>query len=135
MKMGTGAALAVMLALGGCQTQGWTYTKVFDGPPLEYAEAKCNILAPGVDQGYIAVGSASYVAGAGLGNALGNAIREAEFKKNCMMLQGWKQDTAEIARAKWTAARKMQAASYANIKAAPANAGGKFPRAPKPYGT
>ncbi|WP_189478828.1 hypothetical protein [Mesorhizobium sp. M1E.F.Ca.ET.063.01.1.1] len=42
------------------------------------------------DQGYIAVGSPAFVAGAGIGNALGNAIAEDEYMKNCLILSGWK---------------------------------------------
>lgn len=38
------------------------------------------------------MGSPSYVAGAALGNALDNAIAEQQFIKNCMTLQGWRQD-------------------------------------------
>ncbi|RWQ46445.1 MAG: hypothetical protein EOS82_22300 [Mesorhizobium sp.] len=59
---------------------------------MEYAQAKCNMLAPSVDKGFIAVGSQSYVAGAALGNAIDNAIAEQQFIKNCMALQGWRQD-------------------------------------------
>ncbi|PDQ20771.1 hypothetical protein CN311_12205 [Mesorhizobium sanjuanii] len=58
---------------------------------MEYANAQCNIGAMGVDRGMVAWGTPSYVAGAQLGNAIGNAIRQAEFKKNCMIMQGWKQ--------------------------------------------
>lgn len=77
--------------LAGCQTNA-TYTQYMPGPPLEYAQSKCNMLAPGTNQGYVAFGSVGFVAGAAIGNAIGNAIREEEFKKNCMAMQGWRQD-------------------------------------------
>jgi len=80
-----------ILGLAGCQTSP-TYTQYMAGPPLEYAQAKCNMLAPSVHTGYVAIGSPAFVAGAALGNAIGNAIAEAEFRKNCMALQGWRQD-------------------------------------------
>ncbi|RWI29628.1 hypothetical protein [Mesorhizobium sp.] len=83
-------AVGSVCAVAGCQTA--TYTQYMPGPPLEYAQAKCNMLAPSVHQGYIAIGSPSYVAGAALGNALDNAIAEQKFIKNCMTLQGWRQD-------------------------------------------
>jgi hypothetical protein len=58
---------------------------------LGIRQRTCNIGAMGVEQSVVAWGSPSYVAGAQLGNAIGNAIRQAEFKKNCMIMQGWKQ--------------------------------------------
>lgn len=82
--------ITTSVALVGCQSP--TYTQYMPGPPLEYAQAKCNMLAPSVHTGYIAMGSPGFVAGAALGNALGNAIAEVEFKKNCMAMQGWRQD-------------------------------------------
>ncbi|WP_027155635.1 hypothetical protein [Mesorhizobium sp. WSM2561] len=91
MKVAKILAIALICGVAGCQSTA-TYTQYMDGPPLEYAQAKCNMLAPATNQGYIAFGSASYVAGAAIGNALGNAIREEEFKKNCMALQGWRRD-------------------------------------------
>lgn len=79
----TGSAL-----LAGCQSNV-PYQRIGAGPALPYAEAQCNILAAQTQQGMIAFGSPSYVAGAQLGNAIGNAIRAEEFKKNCMVMQGW----------------------------------------------
>ncbi|ESY81012.1 hypothetical protein X740_10405 [Mesorhizobium sp. LNHC221B00] len=43
-----------------------------------------------VDQGYLAIGSPAFVAGAGLGNALDNAIAEDQYMKNCLIISGWK---------------------------------------------
>lgn len=54
------------------------------------AQARCQIASNGVQQGYFAYGSASYVAGAGIGNAIGNAIRVDQFMQQCMTLQGYK---------------------------------------------
>ena len=48
------------------------------------------MMSNGVQQGYFAMGSASYVAGAGIGNAIGNAIRIDQFMAQCMTLQGYK---------------------------------------------
>lgn len=91
MKVLNIIALGSICALAGCQTNA-TYTQYMPGPPLEYAQSKCNMLAPGTNQGYVAFGSIGFVAGAAIGNAIGNAIREEEFKKNCMAMQGWRQD-------------------------------------------
>lgn len=83
--------LAVMLTLGGCQTTGSTqWVKYGPGPDYDYAKAKCEIGAMGVEQGVVAWGSPGYVLGAQLGNAIGNEIRKAEFTDRCMVMHGWK---------------------------------------------
>jgi hypothetical protein len=46
-------------------------------------------MSSGAERGLIAFGDADYVAGAQLGNAIGNAVRVDQFMKNCMILQGW----------------------------------------------
>lgn len=84
--------LLFVVALAGCQSSAnMTWTRIGNGPPLEYAEAQCNIAAMGTEQQIVAWGSPGYVAGAQLGNAIGNEMRRIEFMKNCMVLQGWKQ--------------------------------------------
>ncbi len=89
---GRSAGLAAVVVLAACQSSAnMQWTQIGPGPTLQYAEAQCNIGAMGVERGVIAWGSPSYVAGAQIGNAIGNAIRQAEFKKNCMVMQGWKQ--------------------------------------------
>ncbi|MGN6307172.1 MAG: hypothetical protein ACTHNH_20335 [Mesorhizobium sp.] len=91
MRLRTLAALASVAVLVGCEsTTNTHWEKIGYGPTLDYAEAQCRIMAMGTQQGVIAWGSPGYVAGAQLGNAIGNAIREAEFMKNCMTMQGWK---------------------------------------------
>ena len=92
MQIRTIAALALCgVMVAGCESTANTHwEKIGYGPTLEYADAQCRIMAMGTQQGVIAWGSPGYVAGAQLGNAIGNAIREAEFMKNCMTMQGWK---------------------------------------------
>ncbi len=82
--------------LGGCQTSV-SYTRIGPGPELEYALAKCEIGATSTEQGMFAMGSAGYVFGAQLGNAIGNEIRRQEFIKRCMVLHGWHQGVATAA--------------------------------------
>lgn len=85
--------LAALTGLAGCQTQGatnWQWQRIGYGPTLEVAEAQCRIGAMGMQQGVIAWGSPGYVAGAQLGNAIGNAIRTEQFMKDCMTIKGWK---------------------------------------------
>lgn len=84
-------ALVGVLMLGGCQTTGSTqWVKYGPGPDYDYAKAKCEIGAMGVEQGVVAWGSPGYVLGAQLGNAIGNEIRKAEFTDRCMVMHGWK---------------------------------------------
>ena len=59
------------------------YVRAKPGNEAAKAEAYCNMVASGAQQGYFAFGNANYVAGAALGNAIGNMIRISEAKKNC----------------------------------------------------
>lgn len=82
----------LVLALAGCQSSAkHEWVNLGYGPPLEYAQAQCNIAAMGVGTNTVAVGSPGYVAGAMIGGAIATGIQQAEFKKNCMTLQGWKE--------------------------------------------
>jgi hypothetical protein len=84
------AAAAILLA--GCQSDArMRWVQIGNGPTLEYAQAQCNILAMGVGQNTFAVGSPGFVAGAAIGDAIATGIAQAELKKNCMVMQGWKQ--------------------------------------------
>jgi hypothetical protein len=66
------------------------WTKIGPGPNFEIAEAQCNLMAMGAERGHIAYGSPSFVAGAAVGSAIGNSMRRSYVRKNCMVLQGWK---------------------------------------------
>lgn len=110
-----------VLALSGCQS--FEYQKIAPGPTLEYADAQCQIGAMSVEQGIIAYGTPSYVAGAQLGNAIGNSIRQAQFMKNCMTMQGWRQVPVKTS-------QKSAAAYSPKIASAASVAPGKFPGLP-----
>jgi hypothetical protein len=91
MKIRGALALGALAALCGCQTDNPNdYTQIGYGPSFEVAHAKCDMVKGSVDRGYFAFGSPGFVAGAGLGNALGNLAAEDEFMKNCLILNGWK---------------------------------------------
>ncbi|MER8584610.1 hypothetical protein NKH19_05035 [Mesorhizobium sp. M1338] len=84
-------ALTAIVLLGGCQTSNQAdYMQIGYGPSFEVAHAQCEMRKGSVDQGYLAIGSPAFVAGAGLGNALGNAIAEDQYMKNCLIISGWK---------------------------------------------
>ncbi|MBB6483575.1 hypothetical protein [Rhizobium lusitanum] len=122
--------VATMAAgLSSCTTN-YAYEPIIPNPPnMEMTQARCQMMASSVDQGYFAYGSTSYVAGAAIGNALGNAIREDQFMRQCMTMSGWRRvpgpgqgkvTKAHSATPKWTPPKPR-----------PAALGGKFPSAPK----
>lgn len=53
------------------------------------AEAYCNMVSRGARQGFFAFGSQEFVAGAAIGNGLGNLIRQSMVKKDCMRMMGY----------------------------------------------
>ena len=67
------------------------------GPSFDVAHAQCEMQKGSVDQGYIAIGSPGFVAGAGIGNAQGNLAAEDQYMKNCLILSGWKRASAVAA--------------------------------------
>lgn len=84
-------ALCATAALCGCQTSNRAdYVQIGYGPNFDVAHAQCEMQKGSVDQGYIAIGSPGFVAGAGIGNALGNAIAEDQYMKDCLIINGWK---------------------------------------------
>ncbi|CAN7332841.1 hypothetical protein [Rhizobium sp. LjRoot254] len=100
MKLIVASCAALMLA--GCQTgdpngpqatKTKTWTQFAPGDVLEIADAKCRMQSNSVAQGMYAQGSPGFVAGAQLGNAIGNAIAMEQFYKQCMTISGWKQIT------------------------------------------
>ncbi|MDX8525659.1 hypothetical protein RFM68_14175 [Mesorhizobium sp. MSK_1335] len=91
MKIKGRMALAAVAALCGCQTSNQAdYMQIGYGPSFDVAHAQCELQKGSADQGYIAIGSPGFVAGAGIGNALGNLAAEDQYMKNCLILSGWK---------------------------------------------
>ncbi|MER9171228.1 hypothetical protein NKI12_28660 [Mesorhizobium australicum] len=91
MKRKSLMALVAIVPLCGCQTSNQAdYMQIGYGPSFEVAHAQCEMQKGSVDQGYIAIGSPGFVAGAGIGNALGNLAAEDQYMKNCLILSGWK---------------------------------------------
>lgn len=82
-------ALALAGALAGCAPTVW------DKPGATQADfgqdsARCRLVARGMNSGdFYAQGSANFVAGATLGNAVGTAIGAAATYRDCMMAIGY----------------------------------------------
>lgn len=86
--------VALCVGVAGCQStqdgkKQWVQFQ--PGDVLEVADAKCKLYAQSQQQGLYAQGNASFVAGAQIGNAIGNAIRMQQAYTLCMTIAGWKQ--------------------------------------------
>jgi hypothetical protein len=83
-------AAMVAASLSACST-------TFEAPPgasdtqIQAQSAKCRLFARQGERGFVAFGSQSYVAGAALGNAIGNAVRAAADYKDCMIASGFRE--------------------------------------------
>ena len=81
-------ALVVAVSVTGCVQHQWAY-----GPgasiPFGQASGQCKLEAMGSGQGYLAIGRPSFVAGAAIGNAIGNAVRANQTYNACMEAQGF----------------------------------------------
>lgn len=122
------AVLTLAVCLSGCATN-YTYVPIVPNPrQIEMAEAQCQMMSTSAQQGMFAMGSPSYVAGAQIGNAIGNAIRVDQFMQQCMTLQGWKRVSVQQ---KTTAAMPVANQSHSPITGKPMKGGGDFPPAPR----
>ncbi|MBB4570597.1 hypothetical protein [Rhizobium leucaenae] len=90
MKFKYVVAVAYMATMSSCATN-YTYEPIIPNPPnMEMAQAQCQMMSSSTQQGVVAWGSTSYVAGAQLGNAIGNAVRADQFVQQCMTMSGWR---------------------------------------------
>jgi hypothetical protein len=117
MRLKLIAAPCAVLMLAGCQTgdpngpqasKTKTWTQFAPGDVFEIADAKCRMQSNSVAQGLYAEGSPSFVAGAQIGNAIGNAIEMEQFYKHCMTISGWKQVTVVKAAPARPARKKVE---------------------------
>lgn len=88
MRRPIAAAAVIAVTLSGCVSHQWAY-----GPtatmPFNQASGQCKLTAMGSDQGFVAFGRANFVAGAALGNAIGNSVRANRVYNACMEAQGF----------------------------------------------
>ena len=83
------AALAgLLVAAAGCVQHIWAPGPDAQGT-FDEQSARCRLLARAGERGYIAFGSSGYVAGATIGNAIGNAVRAQADFNDCMTASGW----------------------------------------------
>lgn len=111
MKIKYGVAAAALLTLASCQStqQGkMEWVQFQPGDVFDVADAKCKLFAQTQQQGLYAQGTPGFVAGAQLGNAIGNAIRMEQAYKQCMVIAGWKQQPIAKVRPVTVAAAPVQ---------------------------
>lgn len=65
------------------------------GPGMSAADfdagkARCSLMARHSGSGFVAYGSPNFVAGAALGNAIGESVRTQQDFNDCMLATGWK---------------------------------------------
>ena len=78
-----------MLLLPGCASHTWEAGPNAVGGTFQQVSARCQMVARGAASGFAAMGSESFVAGAAIGNSIGNAVRQNQTYNNCMLSAGW----------------------------------------------
>lgn len=119
---------AMAAGLSSCATN-YTYEPIIPNPPnMEMAQAQCQMLSASTQQGVVAWGSTSYVAGAQLGNAIGNAIRADQFVQQCMTASGWRR--VQLPSQGAPSAKPPRQPKYSPLTGKPVMGPGKFPPSP-----
>lgn len=87
-KTSLAVSFGLALFLGACASHTWAPGPDAKGT-YEEASAKCSLLARHSGGGFYAQGTPSFVAGATLGAAVGEAIRTQTDFNDCMAATGW----------------------------------------------
>ena len=89
------AVLIIAIMIGVPPILGACAPTIWDKPEATQADfnqdsARCRLLARGMNPGgFYAQGSAEFVAGAALGNAIGTAANQGATYRDCMMATGY----------------------------------------------
>lgn len=84
------AAIGLTLLAGGCATHNWAPAPGKDPNQFTSDKARCSLMARHANNGGVyAYGSEEFVAGAMVGNAIGNAIGANQDFNDCMQAVGW----------------------------------------------
>jgi len=108
------AIFAVPLILAGCATHTWAPGPGVSVADFDPTKARCSIMARNGGTGFAASGSASFVAGAALGNAIGNAIKANSDFNDCMVASGFQVADKTQGQQDRDAELKQQVKSYAD---------------------
>ena len=82
----------VLLAIvvSGCANRNWQPgPNVNPSLTFEQQEARCSIIARHGGIGFAAAGDPNFVAGAAIGNGIGNRIRASQDFDDCMLASGY----------------------------------------------
>lgn len=85
----TFAIAAIGLLLTSCASYNWAPGPNAVTTDFNMQKAQCSLMARNGERGFVAVGSPSYVAGASIGNAIGEGVRTQTNFNDCMMATGW----------------------------------------------
>jgi hypothetical protein len=106
---------AVPLILAGCATHTWAPGPSVSSVDFEPTKARCSIMARNGGSGFAASGSASFVAGAALGAAIGNAIKANHDFNDCMEASGFLVADQTKEQQDRTAELKQQIKTYTDV--------------------
>ena len=82
--------LPLACVLGGCVAHSWAPGPGMSAADFPRAKAQCELFARGQGGGFYAQGSPNFVAGAALGAAIGQSIRQQNDFNDCMLANGWR---------------------------------------------
>jgi hypothetical protein len=85
----TALAMAA-LSLSGCAVHQWAPGPGMSAADFDADKARCSLMARHGGSGFVAYGSPNFVAGATLGNAVGESVRTQQDFNDCMLVMGWK---------------------------------------------
>jgi hypothetical protein len=81
--------LGLTAILAGCATHQWVPGPGAQNLDFQQVQAQCSLLAENRGGSFEASGSPRFVAGATLGYALGDAVRQQDDFNTCMLASGW----------------------------------------------
>jgi hypothetical protein len=82
--------VSLMLIVSGCASHTWAPGPGMSAADFEPAKAQCSLMARHGGGGFAAYGDANFVAGATVGNAIGETVRTQRDFNDCMAASGWK---------------------------------------------
>ncbi len=82
------AVTTILVGLAGCVSHNWTPGPDARGT-FEEQSAACRMLARNGQTGVVAFGRPAFVAGAIIGNTIGNAVRANATFNDCLEAAGW----------------------------------------------
>jgi hypothetical protein len=110
------ALVATAALVSGCAQQTWSPGPNARGT-FDETKGRCQLAASQSGTGFAAVGSQQFVAGAAVGNAVGNAIQAQNVFNSCMSASGWVSVDPKAAAQNLTLARAALEESKACVAA------------------